>query len=466
MDVSRRQLLFQLAATLLALGALAADWPQYRGPNGLGAASETGWSATEPKRLWEARLGAGFGAVSVAGERVYLVAAGARSNNAETVFCLDAATGKELWSYSYGQTLSRSRSPACCTPAVVDGQVFAYGSGAVLSCLEAATGKLVWTHNLAGELRAAPTPYGYCASPLVTAGVVVVPVMLGPGRPQAAGGAYPYTGGVLIGYDARTGKELWRMTEGCSPWSTPTAGMLDGKLTIVHLTGSAVLGIDAKTGKLLWNYDHKTPVRDLRCYSIASSPLIVGDKVIAPTHINSQGTLCLRVRNSQPELLWNGPRQSWYQTPAVWKDLVLLPQGGSSLVACDLATGKEKWATGDLNRSLGATEPGEIPEMEGLDAFRRPLRQPRPGEASHSGPGGISGGSFIVADGKVLMITARGELLVAKLTVTGYEALTRVEALGFDNVHWRNQTYPVLSSGRVFCRNNGSLVCYQFGNAP
>lgn len=446
---------------LLALGAVAADWPQYRGPNGLGASSETGWRATEPKRLWEVKPGAGFGAVTVAGERVFLVAAGARSNNAETVFCLDATTGKELWSYSYGQTLGRPRSPASCTPAVVDGLVYAYGSGAVLSCLEAATGKLVWTRDLANELNAAPTPYGYCASPLIVAGVVVVPVMLGPGRPQAAGGAYPYTGGVLIGYNAKTGKELWRMTEGCSPWSTPTAGMLDGKLTIVHLTGSAVLGIEPATGKLLWNYNHKEPVRDQRCYSIASSPLIVGDKVIAPTHISSLGTLGLRVRDGKPELLWNGPRQSWYQTPAAWHDLLLLPQGGSSLLACDLATGKQKWATGDLARSGGTTELGEIPETEGIDAVRRPLRQPRAGEASHSGPGGISGGSFIVAHGHVLLVNARGDLIIAKLTADGYEPLANLKALGPDSVHWRNQTYPVLSGGRVFCRNNGSLVCFE-----
>lgn len=339
--------------------------------------------------------------------------------------------------------------------------VYASGSGAVLTCLEAASGKPVWTRNLAAELDAAPTPYGYCASPLVTAGVVVVPVMFGRGRPPQAGGAYPHMGGVLIGYDAQNGKELWRMTKGCSPWSTPVAGLLDGQLTIVHLTGSAVLGIEPTTGRLLWNYDHKVPVRDLRSYSIAASPLIVGDTVIAPTHISALGTLGLRVRANKPALLWKGPQQSWYQTPAVWRDLLLLPQGGSSLQACDLATGQEKWATGDLARPLGNMAPGEIAETQGLEAVRRPLRQPRPGEATHSGPGGISGGSFIVADGKLLLVNARGDLIIAQITPTGYEPLLSLPALPADTVHWRNQTYPVLSGGRLFCRNNSALVCFE-----
>jgi outer membrane protein assembly factor BamB len=441
----------------VAGAAWAADWPQYRGPGGLGTSVEKEWRAAEPQRLWDARVGVGFGAVTAAGNQAFVVGAGGMSNNAETVFCFDAVTGKEVWRHSYGQVLGRSRSPASGTPAVVDGRVYVFGSGARLTCLDAVAGKVIWSD----ELKASPTPYGYCASPVVAGGVLVVPVLTGPGRPPAAGGAYPYTGGVLIGFDAKTGKELWRATDGCSPWSTPVAGMLNGKLTLVHLTGSAVIGVDPLTGKRLWLYDHKVPVQDLRCYSIAASPLIAGDIVVAPSHIAEQGVIGLRVRGDKPELAWNAPEQTWYQTGAVWGDLLFLPQGGSSLVCCDIATGAMKWATGDLTRPSGTTLPGEVAETTGMGAVRRPLRQLRPGEARHNGPGGMSGGAFIVADGKVLLVNARGELLVAQVTGKGYEPLLRTRVLGqAEGGHWGYQTYPVLSGGRLFCRNGGELVCY------
>jgi outer membrane protein assembly factor BamB len=435
----------------------AADWPQYRGPGGLGVSAEKDWRAVEPKRLWDACIGAGFGAASVAGDRVYVVGASAVSNNAETVFCFEAATGREVWRHSYGQALGRSRSPACCTPTVVDGRVYTFGSGAMLTCLDALTGKVIWSE----EIKASPTPYGYCASPLVVNGVVVVPVLTGPGRPPAAGGAYPYDGGALVGFDTKTGKELWRATDGCSPWSTPVAGMFAGRMTVVHLTGSAVIGVDPLTGQRLWLYDHKVPVRDQRCYSIAASPLIVGDIVVAPSHIREQGVIGLRVREDKVELVWNAPEQTWYQTGTVWGDLLFLPQGGSSLVCCDVKTGTQLWATGDLSRASGTTTPSEIVETEGMAAVRRPLRQLRPGEARHHGPGGMSGGAFIVADGKVLLVNARGELLVAQATGKGYEPLLRTKVSDAAAPgHWGYQTYPVLSGGRLFCRNGSELVCF------
>jgi hypothetical protein len=74
-----------------ALLWVAADWPQYRGHEGAGVSPEKGWTATwgaaGPKRLWEAQPGRGFGTVSVAAGRAYVVGAVGEGVNAETVFC-------------------------------------------------------------------------------------------------------------------------------------------------------------------------------------------------------------------------------------------------------------------------------------------------------------------------------------------------------------------------------------------
>src|SRR5690348_13025305 len=61
---------------LAAATALAADWPQWRGPDRTGVSRETGllkaWPAGGPKLAWKAtNLGEGYSAPSVANGRIY-----------------------------------------------------------------------------------------------------------------------------------------------------------------------------------------------------------------------------------------------------------------------------------------------------------------------------------------------------------------------------------------------------------
>jgi len=82
--------------------AQAADWPNYRGANYDGISSETGWSATwpeeGPKVLWKYSLGTGFASMAVSDGKVY---ATGNIDDKDFLYCLDAATGKEIWKTSY-----------------------------------------------------------------------------------------------------------------------------------------------------------------------------------------------------------------------------------------------------------------------------------------------------------------------------------------------------------------------------
>ncbi len=69
--------------------------------------------------------------------------------NAAWLKCLDAASGKELWSYPLGyHTLS--------TPAVQDGMVFVTDSQNTVHCVDAETGSGIWTHDAKGDMWASP----------------------------------------------------------------------------------------------------------------------------------------------------------------------------------------------------------------------------------------------------------------------------------------------------------------------
>src|SRR5262245_52596663 len=92
-------LLFNGAATI---EAAEFDWPRWRGPRNNGISAETNWSTAwpreGPKRLWKAIVGTGFSSMAVSGGRVYTMG---NEKDTETIYCLDANTGQEIWKNSY-----------------------------------------------------------------------------------------------------------------------------------------------------------------------------------------------------------------------------------------------------------------------------------------------------------------------------------------------------------------------------
>src|SRR3989442_9430230 len=121
----------------------AADWPQWRGPNRDGVSAETGWTASwpadGPKQLWKTNVGTGASSVAVAAGRLYTLG---NASSTDTVVCLDAATGKEIWKHSYPQPLDArpfEGGPAA-TPTVDGNRVFTLSEQGDLFCLDAATG--------------------------------------------------------------------------------------------------------------------------------------------------------------------------------------------------------------------------------------------------------------------------------------------------------------------------------------
>jgi outer membrane protein assembly factor BamB len=93
----------------------------------------------------------------VEGSRVYLTSGGDPWWGKQQSFlkCLDASGAgdvtktAEIWSYPMPRE-------TCSTPAVYDGMVFATDVGGHVHCVDAATGKPLWTHKAVGEFWASP----------------------------------------------------------------------------------------------------------------------------------------------------------------------------------------------------------------------------------------------------------------------------------------------------------------------
>ena len=90
--------------------ANAVDWPQWRGVNRDGISTEeispAGWGKDGPKQLWKKGVGTGVSSVAVRGGRLYTMG---NNGGMDVVFCLDAATGAEIWKHAYPQALDPRR---------------------------------------------------------------------------------------------------------------------------------------------------------------------------------------------------------------------------------------------------------------------------------------------------------------------------------------------------------------------
>ncbi len=189
----------------------------------------------------------------------------------DTIFCLDAKTGKTLWKKEYPNApMPDGESSGSSTPAVYDGRCYASGCLA-LYCLDAKDGTEKW--------KSAPTNYGpNCSSPLLVDGMIVV-------RSGSKLG--------LAAYDAKDGKLVWSENKiasgrGCS--SSATAWVNDGKSYILCNDDKQVFCLEAKTGKKLWSVPG----------GHAGSPVVSGDYLIT-----AGGRAAYKMTPEKAEKVWD-----------------------------------------------------------------------------------------------------------------------------------------------------------------
>lgn len=150
---------------------IADDWPHFRGPNYDGVSGETGlkteWSTPIPL-VWERKVGSAFSSFAVVGDRVYT---GGTENKQQTLVCLSAANGDVLWqSPVEAEYVERQGGDGPrATPTVADGRVYTMGARGRLLCVDAASGKEIWSRAFGG-----PPIWGYSASVLIEGGRAIV----------------------------------------------------------------------------------------------------------------------------------------------------------------------------------------------------------------------------------------------------------------------------------------------------
>lgn len=395
----KTSLLLRLSSLVVGLSlAHAADWPVWRGPARDGISTEKEWKVgTEPKVLWQAEVGLGFSSFVVADGRVLTTG---HADGKDTVWCLDAATGKAIWKHEYPADLGDKyyEGGTSNTPTVDGDKVYHLSRWGDLFCLEAATGKVVWDKNVQKETEANIPDWGFAGAPLVQGSLLILNV-----------------GKAGLGVDKVSGKIVWKSDVDSAGYSTPYPITRDGVKLAVVSSGDAYTAVKVEDGTPVWS--HRWATR----YGVnASDPILSGDKLFISTGYNKGCTL-LKLTASQPE--------------KVWESKVLKNQFNSSV----LIDGHLYGIDGDQNSRCSLKcvklEDGSVAWEEKSIGF----------------------GSLMAADGRLIILTEKGELVVAKAGSAGFEELSRAQVLS-----GRCWSSPVLANGRIYVRNApGKVLCLE-----
>jgi len=388
-----------MKTTLLLLAAFssfvhAADWPIWRGPDKNGISSEK-LAGTEVKPLWKAQIGIGFASFTVTDGRVFT---SGHEDGKDTVFCFDAVTGKEVWKHSYKADLGDKyyEGGTSAGPVIEGDKAWHLSRWGDLICFEAATGKIVWQKNFLAETEAEIPEWGFSGSALIHGANLILNI----GQNGAV-------------FEKATGKLVWKSEADTAGYSTPHLITVNGKEQVVLSTRRAYKGVDPSNGTVLWEHTWNTS------YGVnAADPILSGTKLFISSGYN-KGCALLDLASATPTEVWRSRVMRNQFNSSVLIDGHLYGSDGdagksASLKCIDFATGTEKWSEA------------------GTDFC-----------------------SLMAADGKLIVLTEKGELIIAKADPAKFEPISRTQVLS-----GRCWAVPVLANGRIYARNAaGDMVC-------
>jgi len=392
-------LIFLVAFAPYALIARADDWPNYRGPHHDGVSAETGWTtqwpADGPPVLWKANVGVGFSSFAVGGGRVYTSGS---ADNTASIFCFDADSGKCVWTHAYPSDLGDKdfEGGTTSTPTLDGDRLYVLGRWGDLFCFDAASGKILWQENIHAETKIRVPDWGFGGSPLVLGDLLILNV-----------------GEAGVALDKTSGKVIWKSASEDAGYSTPVPMSASGKSLVVLTNRHEFLAVDVHTGKELWKIHWATQYG-----ANAADPIVDGDRVLISAGYG-KGSALLQSADGEPKTIWKSRVLRVHLNPGVKLGEFVYALDGDftdspALKCIEYAAGNEKWS--------------------------------RPG---------FGAGSLIIADGKLIVLSEKGELSVARASPDGFKIIAHAHVL--DGKCW---TSPVLSNGRIFCRDAaGDVVC-------
>jgi outer membrane protein assembly factor BamB len=392
--------------------ALAADWPNYRGPTRDGVVQvATPVDKLNLKEAWKTPIGDAFGQIAVVGNKLAVMA---ERDADEYAVALNAADGKEIWATRIDKTIKdgNGNGPRS-TPAFDGNRMYVFGTYLKLFCLNLEDGKPAWSHDLMAEYGGKSLNWGSASSPVIVDDLVLV-----------TGGG---TGKGILAFKKDSGELAWAKTNESYTHATPTLATIAGKLQAICFMKSGMVSVDPKNGDVLWTLPQPAQPSP---GAIAASPVVGGkngDIVYCSVGYQVGAAACRVTRNGDKWTateLWRTPKenQNIWSTPVHREGYIYGLFGhidnNGPLACLDIETGKVMWS------------------QKGF---------------------GSQGGLVLLGD-KVLLTTPKGELVLANASPDGFKELVRMSVLKA-----KVWTAPTYVDGTVYARNSGAgpaeIVC-------
>ena len=404
-------------------GHAGADWPGFLGPRGNGVSAETGllprWPEQGPPVRWKKKVGAGYAAPSVLGDRLVIFH---RQGDEEVVECLTPETGETRWQFAsptrFADPYGYNGGPRC-SPVLTATRCYTFGAEGKLTCLDITTGAKIWQRDTAKDFDIPQPFFGVGSTPVLHGDRLLV--MLG-GQPRSG----------VVAFDAATGKTLWesvgsedfpdppvriqrdRPPTKLASYASPILATIHGKQHLLCFLRPGLVSLDPETGSIHFSVWFRSTLHD----SVnAACPVVLGERVFLSAAYDT-GAMLLRVA----------------------------PDGRSAEVAWqDVDAMQTHWSTaiehhGYLYGFSGRNEAGAdlrcIRAEDGKVMWRARAEPPFYGR-----------GSAILADGHLIVMGERGTLALVKADPESFCEISRVKFAEFDHPCW---TAPVLSRKRLF----------------
>jgi outer membrane protein assembly factor BamB len=335
----------------------------------------------------------------------------------EHVVCLDAATGKEIWRFTYECELIPRLYPGGpnATPTVVDGQVFTISRVGQIFCLDAADGSKLWESS-AKQWSPKGGWWGFSGSATVVGDLVVFNV-----------------GEKGLALNRETGKAVWSSEKPAKAYSTviPLPDHVFDRPTLVVQTTTQIHFVDPKSGESVFTESVDWRTRASNCNGVTPRWYDGGlyvlhgkfglSKLSLGTQSCSETWLCEATQFGRDD--WFAFNQEIYHDGHA-----LAIVGGSKrdgvLVCVDVASGEVRW-----------DKPAEF-------------------------------GNLLLAGDTLVMLSQSGELSWGTLNQGDYEEQQRIKPLEGDSSREGNGLYwpyPVLIDGHLYAKTTkGHLTCLKF----
>ena len=402
------------------------DWPHWRGPDRNDITLHTSgwkqgaWPLANP--TWSRQVGMGGTSPITAGERVFVMG---WANHTDTVHCLDATTGAEVWIQTYpcpkhgrqhkgdeGLYGGPSATPEFDRET---GYLYTLSIDGDLNCWDTGDeGRQVWGQNLYDAYGVPRRPdagggqrdYGYTTAPLAYGEWLIVEV----GSDE----------GTLMAYDKRTGVGVW--ASDCTDPAGHAGGLVpmtvEGVPCVAALTLNRLVVVrldEDRVGETVATYDWQTHYANN-----ITTPAVASDSIILSSSYNINRTERVRITLAGAEKVWAlTGRCTGVCSPVVYGGHVYW--AWRRVVCIDFETGKLTW--------------------EG-DSFQ------------------ADGSCVVTGDGRLIVLASKKLRLVetAERSPDAYTELASKTGVG---ASW-NWPHVVVAGGRIYAKDvDGELMCYE-----